>query len=250
MKALWNATVAVAFANLLALSGFVIYLIATDRLDLDRARQVRLLLTVTITEQKAAEAEAASKAQADVKAAEEAAKAARPPLTAAEKLAARVEATELDRERASRLRREVESLQQRLAADARKLAEERAALETDKAAFTSAVREANARAGDEQFQKSLGILSGLKPGAAKAMLLQIIEGGGLAPPLITATTRASSNLATVIAYLDAMDERPRAKIMAEFAKDDPALATRLLESLRTSGQVAQGPAPVPGTAAR
>jgi hypothetical protein len=43
----------------------------------------------------------------------------------------------------------------------------------------------------------------------------------------------------VTEYLNAMDERARGKIMAEFTKDDPALAAELLDALRRHGQFAR-----------
>jgi hypothetical protein len=252
MKTLWNAVIAIAIANLLAIGAFVGWLFTSDRLDLDRVRQIRMVLSVTISDQKAADAATASKVEAETKVAEEAVKAAKPPLTAAEKLAARVEATDLDRERASRLRREVESLQQRLAAEADKLSDERARLDADKKEFAAAIASANAKVGDEQFQKSLGILAGLKPAAAKSMLMQMISGEVPAQPGAVAAPdgKQDARLATAVKYLDAMDERPRSKIMAEMAKDDPALATQLLEKLRTRGQVARSPGADSGAVSR
>lgn len=243
MKTVWNAIVVVAIANLLALGAFAGWLVSSDRLDMGRVRELRKMLSVTVTEQKAIEAAAAAKADADKKAAEEAAKAGKPPLTAAEKLAARVDATQLDQDRAARLRKEVESLQLRLTGDADKLAQERAKLESEKKAFAQAVAAHNVKNNDEQFQKSLGVLVALKPAAAKSMLMQMMNA---APPDPSAAKGASESrddarMGEVVAYLNAMEERPRSKIMTEFAKDDPKLAATLLERLRASGRLAQTP---------
>jgi len=48
----------------------------------------------------------------------------------------------------------------------------------------------------------------------------------------------------VVAYLNALQERARNKIMAEITANDPALAADLLERLRTRGQIARTPEPV------
>ena len=54
----------------------------------------------------------------------------------------------------------------------------------------------------------------------------------------------------MVQYLDAMEERPRTKIMTEFTKDDPALAGRLLAELRDKGTLpGSKPAPVKSAAA-
>lgn len=243
MKAILNAIIAISMANLLAIGGFVGWLLASDRIDMERVREIRMILSVTITDQRATDAAAKAKADADAVLADEAAKAAKPPLTAAEKLAARVEATDLDREKATRLRREVESLQQRLSMESVRLADAQSQLDADKKAFEETVAATNARIGDEQFQKSLGILASLKPAAAKSLLQQMITGDSSSTMTTNATidSQEDARLTSAIAYLDAMEERPRSKIMAEFAKDDPALATRLLEKLRIRGLVAKSP---------
>ena len=57
-------------------------------------------------------------------------------------------------------------------------------------------------------------------------------------------TEAAAGEEQVVSYLDAMDEKPRGRIMTELAKSDPALATRLLGRIRDRAQFA----PVPGNA--
>ncbi|MBS0196847.1 MAG: hypothetical protein JSR77_08820 [Planctomycetes bacterium] len=261
MKTLWNGFIILAIANLLALGGFIGWLVSSDRLNMDRIRQIRMVLSITISEQAAKEASEQAKVAQDKKTADEAAKAAKPPLTAAEKLAARVEATQLDQERASRLRREVEALQSRLASDSEKLSKERQQLDADKAAFAATVAAQSAKTDDEQFQKSLGVLVGLKPAAAKTMLMQMMGTGSASTAQPSAQPGAQAGdqnqqassadtkarLKQAVAYLNAMEERPRSKIMAEFAKDDPRLAADLLDNLRAFGQLAKTSDSPPGT---
>jgi hypothetical protein len=254
MKALAYGLIIIAVANLLAIGGFVGWLVKTDRLDMDRVRDLRSRVAVTITQQKADEAEAARKVAEAQAAAAAAAKAAKPPLTASEQLAARLEATELDKERLARLRREVESLQKRIADQTDQLARDRATLENDRKAFTEMTAKSLDTIGAEQFAKTLNVLSTLKPAAAKSVLTQMLAG---ASPDLSAAPQASAPSANgapaaapssganpapeqvrkVVQYLDAMEDRVRTKVMNEFAKDDPAMASRLLSELRDKGKL-------------
>ena len=49
----------------------------------------------------------------------------------------------------------------------------------------------------------------------------------------------------VVSYLNAMQERTRTKIIDEFIKSDPKMATDLLERIRTRGMLARGPETAP-----
>ncbi|NUQ66804.1 MAG: hypothetical protein HUU18_00785 [Phycisphaerales bacterium] len=253
MKTLFNALAVIAIANLLAVGGFIGWLKTTDRLDLERARKVREMFTPTLTaEKKAAEIEA-KRIEDEKKKAEAEAKAARPPLTAQERLAARVEATELDLQRAERLRREVEDLQRRLVDGETKLAAERAAFEAERQAFSAATQRQRDLARDEQFQKTLGVIAGLKPTDAVKVLLATMSSPGAAPALpvlggpagVTGdatqgiAAQETRDLELAVEYLNAMDDRPRSKIITEIIKADEVLAAELLERLRLRGQLAR-----------
>lgn len=256
MKTLWNALSIVAIANLLALGGFVGWLAASDRLDMARVREVRERLTET----RAAEAERKAADQAKVeeeqRAAEAAAKAARPPMSATERVSARLEATQLDHERAARLRREVQDLQRMLAEERAILDEREAKIAARELAFQQAAAKDRALAADDQFQRALSVLTALKPQQAVGVLMELISGqpqapaADFAPVGSTPQANAAVDLATpaavkdesgiekAVTYLNAMDERPRAKVMAEFVKVDPRLAAELLERMRTRTQFA------------
>ena len=257
MRTIWTIICVIAVANLLALAGFTLWLRGTDRLSMERVAEIRGLVSKTLTE-RGAEIAAASAAEERAKAAAEAlAKADRPPLTAAERLAARMEATELDRQKAERLRREVEDLQRRLSQERSEIDRARAGLVADQATFEQAVAVGRDAIEEEQFRKTLGVLESLKPAAAMAMLLEMIDGpvlaagadpanavdeAGAVPPPVRG--RAGENgTETVVRYLDKMDDRPRTKLMAEIVKKDPALAAELLEGLRRRGEFARTPEP-------
>lgn len=259
MKTLFNALAIIAIANLLALGGFVGWLKATDRLDVERARKAREMFTQTITaEKKADEVEAARLAE-EKRLAEAEAKAAKPPLTASERLAARIEATEMDLQRAERLRREVEDLQRRLVDGEAKLSAERAAFEAERQTFAAATQRQRDLARDAQFQKTLGVLQSLKSTDAVRVLMAMMGDSGTgaaaaaaAAPVIGGvagvsgdeptgiSTQGKRDLELAVEYLNAMDDRPRTKIITEIVKADEALAAELLERLRQRGQLASG----------
>lgn len=254
MKMIWNALSVVAVANLLALMGFVGWLKADDRLNADRARAVRAVFGQTLTEEAAEAAKAKADQEAVEKAAAEAKRKDQPPLTAEQRVALRLEATEIDRQRMERLQREVEDLQRGLATERTALDRDRAAFLAEKSAFEAASAATRRALEDGQFQKTLGVLSTMKPKDAVGLLTQMLKGASFAPtsqpPALAAGGAASTEADAaageeqVVSYLDAMDEKPRGRIMTELAKTDPMLATRLLGRIRDRAQFA----PVPGNA--
>lgn len=265
MRKVWTVLSVLAVANLLALGGLVGWLAKSDRLDMGRVRALRAVLSKPLTQERS-EAEAAAKAQEVEKTkAEQEKQASKPPLTAAERLSARVEATELDRQRVERLKREVADLQRQLSQDRVALVKERAALEAEKAAFNSQIAASATQSEDAQFQKTLGVLQTQKPKDAVTLLKQMllgdapgpefapVEGGAGAQGLAVAAgavgeakgaqvaAAAAQRTTLVVSYLDAMSEKKRSQIVAELTKTDPRLAADLLDRLRTRGEVARVP---------
>lgn len=259
MKGILTVLTVIAIANLLAIGGFVGWLKASDRLDLERLRKVREMLATTITEEKAQEAAELAKADEEKKAAVEKAKHDRPPLTAEQQLTLRLQASEAEMQRSTRLRSEAEALQSGLVQERQKLEAAAEAYRKRKEDFELTQKQTQELVGSQQFKKAVSVLAGLKPGEAKAALMPILDGqatviepepasksptipatlrtngAGAVAPLPTSPGRSERGTNQVIAYLDALDERIRNKIMAEFVKDDPTLAAVLLERLRTHG---------------
>ncbi|GJQ28174.1 MAG: hypothetical protein HBSAPP03_00580 [Phycisphaerae bacterium] len=247
MKSVWTILAVVAVANMVALGAFAGWLVASDRMDTRRATVIRAMVSKTITQERseALEAETAAKAQRD--AAELALKNNRAPLTAFEKLAARGEATEIDRQRAERLQREVADLQAQLARDLDDVARQRAALEQDRATFNALVNATRLKLNDQQFRKTLDVLTSLKPAQAAALLTEMLRPSGAPGGAASATDPglpvagwSESHMNTVVGYLDAMGD-DRTKIIAEWLKTDPALAAELLERLRNRAAFARVP---------
>lgn len=253
MKTLWNAICVLALANLLAVVGLVGWLRTSDRIDMDRVRELRSILTKTVAQQRSEEVQAKASAEADQKRKDADAKARRVPLTASEQLAARLEATELDEQRLKGMRSEVDALQRTLKEAQEKVKAERATLDADRTAFEHAKKSFAETTKSEQFQKTLAVLQAVKPTEARAILSEILAGtpspmGSGPTPAASASGNPPADSAApvapnkgreqVIAYLDAMEAKSRTKVLTEFLKSDPKLAAGLLEDLRQRGQVA------------
>ena len=227
MKRLWTVMSVMAMANLLVIVAAFGWLVTSDRIDAGRVAKIRAVLTEPVAIE-TARLEAEAKAEEERRKAEEtAAKLQREPVTASDLLNLRIETAEVDQQRLERLRREVRDLQAFLA-------REREALEKDRAAFAAEVLAAaqeNQRLidlrGSEQFKKALATYQSLRPADAAATMR------GLMATPVAADQPDGTTL--VVAYLDAMDERTRSRIVSEFIKSDAALAADLLERLRNLG---------------
>jgi chemotaxis protein histidine kinase CheA len=235
MKSLGLIVATVAIANLLAIAGFVGWLAASNRLNMDRLRQVRAVLAPTIAEEeiaKAAEAEAEKKAAAE---AAERAKMAIPPESAAERIEQNRTDRDLREDQAARQRKELDDLRRRLLADRSKLDEDRSAFETEVKAFREQRAAEEKVRSSEQFKQALATLEAQKAKDAQQVLKALLD---------------KQQESQAVEYLAAMGERPRGKILAEFIKEDATLAARLLERLRARGlaMAAEGSAGAsPGT---
>lgn len=229
MRAIWNAVSVFCVANMLALGGVVGWLAATDRLDPERIREVRASLTETRAERESKAQAEAAKLAAEDQAKAKAVKDARPPMSAAEKLQARLEAGEVDTQRLMNMRTQVSAMQQSLREAQERIDQDRAALARDRAAFEAMIQETRSLGEDAQFRKALSALEGMDPKAASAMIRQIITGG-----------EGSAGSALAIGYLNAMQDRKRNEILGAIAREEATLAADLLERLRTYGLAPAG----------
>lgn len=264
MKTLWLALSVLAIANLLAFLGFVGWLKMSDRLDGDRLKAVRTILSKTIAEEKSEADEVARKEAAAKAEAEEAERKGRPPMTAQEQLIARIEASEIDEQKIKAMVSSIETLRAPLQAERDSLARERVALERDKIEFQAIVDAANSKTKDEQFKKTVAVMDSLKPVDARQVLNEIMRGADAiiaaknaadraasadllanagaetAPPPVVSSGPSPAGIDRALDYLNAMNPRTRSKVVAEFVKEDPSLAGELLERLRAYGQVPIG----------
>lgn len=232
MRTIWSITSALAVGHLLAIAGFCGWLVATERLDIERVREIRAMVQETIPQQQAREeaereaAEAAAEAEAAARAAAEDAGI---PLMADGVVRAKLEASEMDVQRLNRMRQQVADLEEAVRIQRETLEAERAAFAQEKADYEAERQRITQVEGTEQFQTALRVYEGLRPDAAQNMLQALMAGAGEAQ----GSPDRGEDL--VVAYLNAMQERQRNKIMAEFEAEDPALAAALLERLRTRG---------------
>jgi hypothetical protein len=251
MKLIWNALCVLAIANLLAIGGFVFWLRSTDRLNTDRAREVRQLFTETLAQRKAREDEEAARQVQAAREDQEKAKFQKPPLTASEQLVARIEKTEMDRQREELLRRQVDDLKDVLGRQQAAIDKAREELTAERTAFEAMRKKIRDFEGSAQFKKTMAVLEGLKPDKAYAMLKEIIAqrpvpvaesgpvaGGAAAVTPATQTPGipgATSGMDQAVSYLSAMQDRLRTKVFDQIVQDNPRLAADLLERLRTRG---------------
>ncbi|KAA0216642.1 MAG: hypothetical protein DYG94_08990 [Leptolyngbya sp. PLA3] len=219
MKRIWTVLSVLALANVVALGGFAGWLAQTGRLSIERLRQVREMFSETVAmEQSRLDAEAQALADAEKAKSKELSGSAR---SASELVAMRLNATEVDLQRIERLRREVEDLQRMLQRDQASLDEQVVSFRKERDAFNAMRDRMREIEGGVQFKKSLAVLEGVRATEARDMLGTLLQEG---------------SKEQVVSYLNAMDERARAKVLTEFIKaGQPDVAAELLESLRTRG---------------
>lgn len=222
MKKLWTVISVLALANVLAIAGVLGWLSATDRLSKDRVRMLRETFSRTVSQEAQAKSEEAAqveKTKAETAAAE---KLARLPINAADQI--KGNGVEADGQLQVILRRqkEVESLRESLNTQIASIESRERKLNEERAAFESLRKRIAEMEGATQFKSALATLESQKPKDAKAVLGALL---------------ASRQHEQVVAYLAKMEEGKRVKVMAEFVKEDPALAADLLERLRTRGGV-------------
>lgn len=223
MKSLWNLVALLAVIHIVAFVGGFAFLVQSGMLD--RATAAEL---VSLVQEPPAD-RAARRAEAERLAAEEAAEPEigdtgdELPATAEDRLDVRLSSTAADRERMSRLRRSVQDLREQLRREQGVLEAERLAFEADRAAFERVRAEITEREGAEQFRKALEVYEQMKAADTKQVFDALL---------------AEGKQEEVVSYLSSMEARIRAKVMAEFVKDQAApLAAELLEVLRTRGMV-------------
>lgn len=233
MRNVWTIVSVLALANLLAIGGVVGWLALSGRLDRERLEELRQLLGETPQQRQERfdalaqrDRQRESEAQALRDRMEELTTS---PLTVEELIALQVEASMAADQRMTRTMRELEDLRALLAqerAEADRLGE---AIEMQRAAFEARIAERDRLLGQEQFRTAVEALQGLRAPAARNVLMAMWN--GQTPP----PGGELDGKSVAVEYLRAMDERQRNRVLAEFEKDDPALAAILLERLRTDG---------------
>ncbi len=230
LRALWITFSTLAVANLLALVGFVFWLNATDRLNPDRVQQVRALLSTTISSEQADKEKITADEKTAAAAALEAAKIGKPPLTAEQRLDGKSAREEIDSQNSRRVQRETADLINTLVREREELERQRAQFQSQVDAFAAMRKKIAEEEGSEQFQKTVQVYQSVKPAEAKNMMSALI---------------AADQKDQVVSYLNALSPRIASKIVSEFEKENPALASDLLERLRNRGTAVASPSPPP-----
>jgi len=220
MRTLARVVIVMAVLNLGAILAGVGWLIASGRLDMDRARELVGTLGETIAEEEARLEEERRQREAE-KAQEEAEEVPEIGMTANELNTVRVELTQIDRDRLERMEREIEDLRATLRRERLLLEQERDEFEEEKQAFRAMRERVTANQDDEQFKKALNTLSRMAPEDAMKSLDATLEAG---------------DRAIVVSYLSEMGDRIRKNVLSEFVDDGrPELAAELLDAVRRHG---------------
>jgi hypothetical protein len=225
MKRFWNVVAVMAVINLVALGGLLLWLKASHRIDPTRIQTARGLFAKTLEEEAADKAAKEAEAKAEEARAAEAAKLARPPTSSSEKIAEQQFRDDQRLQVILRQQQELENLRSSLMGQLSKLEEREKKLDVDKKAFADERKRIAEADGTKQFQLALGTLEGQKAVDAKKVLKALLD---------------EKQADQVVSYLAKMEDGKRAKIMAEFVKDDAAVAADLLERLRTRGVAIPG----------
>lgn len=234
MKAIWNILAIFAVLNVIAVGGLLGWLSTSNRLNSERINAIRTALARTIEQEKAEAAmkEMEARQQADEKGKQ--AKLAEPPVTAGEKIAEQQFRDEQRQQVLLRQQQELENLRSSLLAQLAKLEEREKKLDSDRKAFETERIRLAAIDQDKQFKLALSTLESQRPKDAKLMMAALLD---------------RQEHEQVVAYLTAMEEGKRGKVLAEFVKDDSQVAADLLERLRRRGLAAPVALPVPAAEA-
>ncbi len=223
MKLAMNVLIVLMVVHVLAALGFVGWLAATDRVSKDRLAQVRDTFKLTVDQEKEQEEQAAELAEQARAAADRHARltGAAGLGSAAERLAAEEQRNELLLRQLERTRRELEDLQRNLHLARQNMERQRDDLVTAKQTLEQRIDEIETRLNDEGFKKAVALYEQLKADQVKAMFSVLIDQG---------------EVEQVVAYLDAMEPRRAAKVLAEFeAQPEVSRAVELTERLRARG---------------
>lgn len=238
MRAIWTVISTIAVANLVALVCFLGWLRLTDRLNMERVRAVREMVTPTIAQDAERKKSEEAEAKIAAAAAKDKARHEAPPLTAEAALSIRDQAAELERQKVRRLEREVADLTTALDLAKSQFLAAKSEIERERAEAKAALEAGET---SPQFKKTVGVLEAVKPAEARNILAQMLVENAPAASNGQVARPTESGLKRVVGYLNAMQDRSRAKVVSEFQKEDPALAADLLERLRAFGTVVLPP---------
>ncbi len=221
MNAFFKLLLVLAIAHLLAVLGFLGWLVGTGRIDSDRLSRLRAMFLQPIAQEVAARGQAQADEDARKEGLDREFQLGQIPLTSEE----RSGSSARNEERLQILMREkMEQLRVRkLAVDSEitKLAQEITAFENRKSGWEESIAAEKQRETDEQFRKAVRLIESMPPKQARLWILELVKTG---------------KTETAVAYLDAMSAGKSANLLKSFKGDDETkVATELLERLRMLG---------------
>jgi hypothetical protein len=210
-----------ALANLLAVLGFVGWLVASGRVDGARIAKVRDIFKPTIAEESAARAEGEAQAAEAERLAAEQRKLLETPMARTEQIVS----AERFEQRAALAVRGLKDEQSRLLEDLssreRGVTEREEALAKRKVEWENSIAEEKERQTKEQFRKAVRLLESAPAKQGKEWILELVR---------------SNREDQAVAYLDAMNPAKSAGLLKAFKGEGEAkVATDLLERLRQLG---------------
>lgn len=215
MKKIWTIVSAFSFLNFMLILAALGWLLNTGRLDRERVEELRDVLFASNLD---GEADLTDMLDGDGNGDSNGALSV---LSAEERLNMRLEKSDADQERVRRMQREVDDLKAALGRERRLLDTQRAEFESDRAAFFDQRRTIADLEGGDQFRRSLVVLETMKSSEAMESLQAMLDAG---------------KDIEVVSYLNAMEDRTRAKVFSEWVKGgQPQLAAKLLEDIRQRG---------------
>ena len=220
MKKLWNLLVLTLAVNFLALAAGAAWLYQSGRLD--HARMVAMKQILFPPPAQAAPttqpAEDAPVPTSSPKRLEELLSKMAGKRSAAEQVEFIQQTFDTTMAQLDRRQRVIEDLEGQIARANQKLADDRKALDADRAALVAREKESERLAGDKGFQDTLALYNTMPPRQVKGLFMTLDE-------------------TTVAQYLDAMEPRTAAKIVKEFkTPDELERVKRVLEKMRRPPQ--------------
>lgn len=224
IRALTQATIALVLIHVLLLGVLIGWLQMTDRLSRERIHEAMAIFRWSHAQEQAMEAQAAQlqvEAEAVAEQNRRLTAVADGPRPMSEMFAQVQAGDQIARHRVDRVLRETADLRAQIERAQRHLAEQRAALKQERAAFEAFVQQRETEMEAEDFQQALALLEQLRPRQAKQMLQSLLHAG---------------QREQVVRYLAAMQLRKSAAVIREF-KDEEEIpqAVALLEELRERG---------------
>ena len=224
MRSVFLAIVGLVVINALVLAGFVGWLGMSGRLDRERYEKVVEIFKLTIDAEKQQEQERLAAVEQEAAKKKEAMRlqaAAQGASSFDQKLVDDESANELILEQYARLKRDISDIQRRIASDKQFLRKQKEELDAARADFEKYKQQFASRNEDEDFTKTVQMLSQLSPKQGKQVLISMMREG---------------RLPEAVEYLVAMSSRKSGSIMREFKlPSEIEQAKLLLDQMRIRG---------------